>query len=137
MNVERHVKKVARRAIKIAAREGYLVQFWQKNWSEIWPRQKKIHISRTIGPRKAVFELLHELGHLVVTKNKFLKDLFPAGIRARESRRNVNKVDIWGEEILCWKLGLVLAKRLRIKISERGYTRHAASRISNGIISSW
>lgn len=126
--------KLPEKLIRWCRNERIRVIFWNKSWSEWRPREREVRISDRVGKTKALYECMHELGHYLVQRSDKDGCTFPNGTRARETRRWTNFADLMGEEILAWKHGATLAKKIGLRYSRNGYTRHAAKRIRESAI---
>ena len=106
------------------------VVFDKKLETQYIPQECRIIINnRYIGPRKRLYFLLHEIGHVIILSRpeeygeKFSKswNIFSRGIQAR--------VETIKEEIVAWELGAETAKMLDVEVDMEYYNKYAAEKL--------
>lgn len=86
--------------------------------------RKVVFLSLRSSPINQVYSLLHECGHVIVRSRKKYKEDFRQHINAAdgEGRHSiVSSVQEVEEEILAWREGEVLAKKLSINLDKDRY----------------
>ena len=125
--IEESFQKVA----KWAQIKGFMIVFEHNGHNNISFDDMIITINTSEGPETRLFSLLHECGHVLVCQDfQRYKEAFPGvwegTIDKRKSRSKHYRVSLVEEEMLAWRRGRKLAKRLNIAIDEEKWNKHKA-----------
>lgn len=122
---------------------GYEVIFVRGGESAIHLSGGEVVIDSSPSLECRLHTLLHEAGHLLMSKRKGYQQEYSHGWPSKyENRRNVARTDrhrvhTLDEEIGAWKAGLGLAKRLKIHIRAEAYERNRTEAIMSYIDWAW
>lgn len=120
--------------VKWLMAKNYSVSFLTDTEDRVDFVEKRIYINSRNHPETKYYTLLHECGHVLISKDsQFQKDMpmyadSPDGRKARSVAYRVSTV---AEEIEAWKRGRRLAQRLSHYINDSKYD----TSISNGVMS--
>lgn len=85
---------------------------------------KRIVVSDQMKVEHQLYCTLHEIGHMLLEKGKH--EVIARNTYYPASQRNVQRVDILEEELMAWRRGEALAKRLKLRIDYDEYNRYRA-----------
>ena len=99
-------------AVEIFLGEVYdvVVDFDPLGMDEFWIDDKVITINDTQSPRKQLFVLLHEAGHVILRSNSEFSEMFPGA--------ETSKIEILKEEVMAWEEARKLANKLEIPMGK-------------------
>lgn len=90
-----------------------------------WDRYaKRISVSDQMKVEHQLYCTLHEVGHMLLENGKH--EVIQRNTYTPASQRNVQRVDILEEELMAWRRGEAVAKRLKLKIDYEEYNRYRA-----------
>ena len=89
---------------------GVVVDFDPLGMDEFWIDDKVITINDTQSPRKQLFVLLHEAGHVILRSNSEFSEMFPGA--------ETSKIEILKEEVMAWEEARKLANKLEIPMGK-------------------
>lgn len=104
---------------------------------EVCFERKVVFLSLRSNPVNQLYSLLHECGHIVVRTKKDYKDKFKELLEVLEGdkketlRSEVEEVE---EEILAWREGFTLAKKLGIEVDENKYYKYSSKWVMSYIV---
>ena len=87
-----------------------VVDFDPLGMDEFWIDDKVITINDTQSPRKQLFVLLHEAGHVILRSNNEFSKMFPGA--------ETSKIEILKEEVMAWEEARKLANKLEIPMGK-------------------
>ena len=116
------------KAIKYANKLGYEVNFKANIIDYVDFEKKVIKITTRQKEREQVYCILHELGHVVLSKNKrsYKKKYQYHTFHKRSKKYLITEIE---EEIHAWKVGEEIAKKIGIKIDRKAYNECSNSSI--------
>lgn len=99
-------------AVEIFLGEVYdvVVDFDPLGMDEFWIDDKVITINDAQSPRKQLFVLLHEAGHVILRSNSEFSEMFPGA--------ETSKIEILKEEVMAWEEARKLANKLEIPMGK-------------------
>lgn len=89
--------------------------------------RKVVFLSLRSSPINQLYSVLHECGHVIVRGKKTYKEDFKEIIKASEGEARttlISTVQEVEEEILAWREGEVLARKLSIHLDRENYYRY-------------
>ena len=87
-----------------------VVDFDPLGMDEFWIDDKVITINDSQSPRKQLFVLLHEAGHVILRSNSEFSKMFPGA--------ETSKIEILKEEVMAWEEARKLANKLEIPMGK-------------------
>lgn len=110
------------------SKNGY--RLIQSNLDFVDYTNKEVHFCSRLSDKNKIFSILHECGHIVVSKKRNYSKMYKAVEKSyfdsRIKRSDLFKYQHIKEEIDAWQRGLKLAKSLNIKIDKDEYEKYAA-----------
>ena len=109
-----------------AESKGYQVVLETDGEDHICFEEKRVTIDSRCWSENRFYTLLHECGHLLIYQNRrsFQKD-YPMyavfAVDGRQAKSNAYRVSLIAEEIMAWKKGRDLARRLNLTIDKTKY----------------
>lgn len=110
---------------KYCEKKGWTVEYKKKPHSDFaeW-EAKKITLQITRRPDTLFYVFLHEIGHMLLIKNKQIYNAKYGAIFNEFSRTSqTHKIAIVEEELEAWREGFNLAKKLELTVEQRKFER--------------
>ena len=128
LNINKLIKWI--RAKKWDIKFGFFID-------EISYPEKIISIDKRFKLENQLYSILHECGHLILLLNKNYINNYPYTFTVdnflNKNKRLVNskryQVELISEEIAAWEKGLLLAKKLKIKLNKATYRKESSKYI--------
>lgn len=126
--------------VKFSNENSYEVVFSPKNlktksslaYNEVDFEKKIIKIYSGFCNEYKVYLLLHELGHVMINKDKKAYKKFCGYGQLNFSKNSItNKISVIEEEFEAWKSGQYIAEELKVKINKRKYEKLKATCLSS------
>ena len=99
--------------------------------------RKIVFISTRSSPQNQLYSLLHECGHIIIRSRKDYDTRYAAAIAYTEGNKKPSMrglVEEIEEEILAWREGQMLAKKLEIFVEEQSYYRYSSRWVMSYIV---
>jgi hypothetical protein len=95
-------------------------------FGEIDFNSKTITLCTSLNKEKRIFFLLHELGHLLINKDRKFGEEKAFGVLNFSKKSLTNKISEIEEEYEAWHRGYKLAKKLQITLDRRKFEQTKA-----------
>ena len=131
---DKQIKKLSRYAFE----EGFevIIKPAPKGISLICFGSKQILIHSNLNKERQCYTIIHELGHLVLYKHKRKKFNKTLGYQYEKFTKKsmVYKIAEIEEEIVAWRSGYKLAKKLKLKINRDNFELYKSSLITTYLV---
>ncbi len=108
--------------------KGYSLKW--SNTDQVDYTNQTVEICSKQSSKNQLYSLLHECGHIIVSRRRSYDKLFKAvnkaNVDGRVMRSDIYKYQQLREEIEAWESGAKLAEKLDIKIDKDDYDKYAA-----------
>lgn len=105
--------------------KGYIVSITRYGDDSVDSVSKIIEINSNNSVQTQLYVLLHECGHVLVTKNKSSIGI-ESVLSAYSEKTSIHKVFRVVEEVEAWKRGRALAERLGISVDQKKWDKYVA-----------
>jgi hypothetical protein len=104
--------------------------------------EKIITVNASSKHENRLYCLLHEFGHILTFASKYYKYKYSKKIREFNEEedtivKNIHKFELLEEEFEAWERGLLLAKRLKIRIDRKNFDTVKAKYLKTYIEDMW
>jgi hypothetical protein len=108
---------------------GYFVEFAHNGDDSVDREIKVISINSTRSLETQLYILLHECGHILVSKSDKVVNGTEEVLQKYSEKSKIYKVFTVIEEVEAWKRGLALAERLSIPVDKEKWNRDVSRAI--------